>query len=77
MSTALVPITASDPATSLDRLGGRPRADFLAQLIATMAQVPQARIRRRATASEAVAAYGARNRAAGMPRAVALVVKVL
>jgi hypothetical protein len=38
---------------------GRPRADFLAQLIATVAQVPQTRMRRRAEPSEAATVYGA------------------
>jgi hypothetical protein len=42
----------------------RPRADFLAQLIATLAQVPQARARRRAEPKEAIAAYDACGRPA-------------
>jgi hypothetical protein len=62
VSTALIPIAASDPATSLRQIGGRPRADFLAQLIATLAQAPQTRLRRRAAPGEAIAAYGARER---------------
>jgi hypothetical protein len=62
VSTALIPIAASDPAASLQHIGGRPRADFLAQLIATMAQAPQTRVRRRAEPEEAIAAYGARAR---------------
>jgi hypothetical protein len=41
------------------RAGSRPNADFVAQLIATSAQVPQTRARRRAEPSEATAAYGA------------------
>jgi hypothetical protein len=41
---------------------GRPRADFLAQLIATLAQAPQTRARRRAEPDEAIAAYGASDR---------------
>jgi hypothetical protein len=38
---------------------GRPRADFLAHMIATLAQAPQTRTRRRAEPAEAIAAYGA------------------
>jgi hypothetical protein len=54
-STALVPIEPSEP------LSFRPRrisATFLAQLIATKAQVPQTRARRRAEPEEASVAYG-------------------
>jgi hypothetical protein len=40
-------------------VGGRPRADFLAQLIATAALAPQTRVRRRVEPGEAIAAYGA------------------
>jgi hypothetical protein len=43
--------------------GSRPRADFLAQLIATVTQAPQTRVRRRAEPDEAIAAYGASDRA--------------
>jgi len=59
VSTALVPIAASEPSTAPDPAVGRPRADFLAQLIATVNQVPQTRMRRRAEPAEAVAAYSA------------------
>jgi hypothetical protein len=62
VSTALIPVAARDAAASLRHLRGRPRADFLAQLIATAAQAPQTRLRRRAEPEEAVAAYGARDR---------------
>jgi hypothetical protein len=62
VSTALIPIAASDPAASPEHIGGRPRADFLAQLIATAAQAPQTRVRRRAEPEEAIAAYGMRAR---------------
>jgi len=41
---------------------GRPRADFLAQLIATLAQAPQTRVRRRAEPADAIAAYDASGR---------------
>jgi hypothetical protein len=64
VSTALVTVAASDPPASLERPGGRPRADFLAQLIATSARAPQTRLRRRAAPAEAVAAYGAGARSA-------------
>jgi hypothetical protein len=39
--------------------GGRSRADFIAQLIATKAQAPQTRARRRAEPDVATAAYRA------------------
>ncbi len=45
---------------------GRTRADFLAHLIATVVQVPQARARRRAEPDEAVAAYGNSDRPRGL-----------
>jgi hypothetical protein len=59
VSTALVPVAVGRP--SRDAIGrlSRPRADFLAQLIATAAQVPQTRTRRRADPAEAVAIYSA------------------
>ena len=59
MSTALVPITVSKPAADATACSVRPRADFLAHLIATAAQAPQTRMRRRAEPAEAVAIYGA------------------
>jgi hypothetical protein len=43
-------------------MGSRPRADFLAQLIATMEHAPQTRVRRRAEPEEAIAAYSASER---------------
>jgi hypothetical protein len=46
--------------TASDGYGtNRPRADFIAQLIATAVAVPQTRTRRRAEPAAAVAAYGA------------------
>jgi hypothetical protein len=39
-----------------------PRANFLAQLIATVVQAPQTRTRRRVEPGEAVAAYDASDR---------------
>ena len=62
MSTALIPVTASDAAASPGDVGGRPGANFLAQLIATAAQAPQTRARRRVEPEEAIAAYGMRAR---------------
>jgi hypothetical protein len=57
VSTALVPVASSgQPAPSENALA-RPRAEFLAQLIATLAQAPQTRARRRAAPEAAVAAY--------------------
>ena len=45
----------------------RPNADFIAQLIATATQAPQTRARRRATADEATALYGALGRRPSVP----------
>jgi hypothetical protein len=58
---ALVPVAQIDAAASLNDIG-RPRASFLAQLIATTARVPQTRARRRADPAQAVAAYAACHR---------------
>jgi len=62
ISTALIPATPPEAATLAAPANSRPRADFLAQLIATSAQVPQTRLRRRAESDEAIAAYGASDR---------------
>ena len=62
MGTALVPVIAAVNETSAPRGCERTRADFLAQLIATVAQVPQTRLRRRAEPAEAVAVYHASGR---------------
>jgi hypothetical protein len=59
---ALVPVAQADPTASLAQMGSRPRADFLAQLIATMEHAPQTRVRRRAEPEEAIAAYSASER---------------
>ena len=59
MSTALVPIAVTEPAADAIACSVRPRADFLAHLIATVAHAPQTRMRRRAEPAEAVAIYGA------------------
>lgn len=62
MSTALIPLAASVDTAPAEPQGGRPRADFLAQLIATLTQAPQTRLRRRAEPEEAIAAYCASDR---------------
>ncbi len=59
MSTALVAIAPTVCARAASCAGSRPRADFVAQLIATRAQAPQTRLRRRAEPEQAIAAYGA------------------
>jgi hypothetical protein len=65
MSTALVPIATCDHAAASDeQAAARPRADFLAQLIAIRVQAPQTRTRRRAEPHEAIAAYYACGRPA-------------
>jgi hypothetical protein len=62
VSSALVPIAASNTTASFARMGCGLRADFLTQLIATVARLPQTRVRRRAEPEQAIAAYGARDR---------------
>lgn len=54
-------LVAIAPAGSIEKrhAGGRLSADFIAQLIATKAQVPQTRARRRAEPDVANAAYRA------------------
>lgn len=54
LRNALVPIA---PIAEPLRPGGRSRADFIAQLIATDIQAPQTRARRRAEPNEATSAY--------------------
>jgi len=62
VSNALVPLTKADPgaqtATNV-RATSRASADFVAHLIATSAQAPQTRARRRANPADAIAAYDA------------------
>ena len=63
MSNALVPLTQTDrndvqPAANV-RATSRANAGFVAHLIATSAQAPQTRARRRANPDEAIAAYDA------------------
>jgi hypothetical protein len=64
VSTALVPIAAAECGTPAAYLNCRPKADFLAQLIAMSGKAPQTRCRRRAEPQEAIAAYRARGGAA-------------
>jgi len=63
LSNALVPVAYSEPAAAEPTVKScaavRAKADFVAHLIATSAQAPQTRVRRRAEPEEAVAAYGA------------------
>ncbi len=59
MSTALVPLGSTDRNSRPSRMGQRPNADFIAHLIATAAQAPQTRVRRRAEPVAATAAYRA------------------
>ena len=63
MSNALVPLTQRDRADAQTaanvRATSRANADFVAHLIATSAQAPQTRARRRANSDDAIAAYDA------------------
>ena len=63
MSNALVPLAQTDRATAQTatkvRTTSRASADFVAHLIATSAQAPQTRARRRANSEDAIAAYDA------------------
>lgn len=59
MSNALVPLAHTEEAAVPSRPAARANADFVAHLIATSAQLPQTRARRRAEPEVAVAAYDA------------------
>jgi hypothetical protein len=63
VSNALVPLTQTDRADAQTatnvRATSRANADFVAHLIATSAQAPQTRARRRANSEDAIAAYDA------------------
>jgi hypothetical protein len=60
LRNALVPVVHSEPQPAATlRSTARANADFVAHLIATSAQAPQTRARRRAAPADAVAAYGA------------------
>jgi hypothetical protein len=60
MAGALVPLVPVVRSDATVRSGSRARADFVAHLIATSAQAPQTRSRRRADPQDAAAAYAAR-----------------
>jgi hypothetical protein len=58
-STALVPIgRVQEHTSSLRHVSTRPDASFVTHLIATAEQAPQTRTLRRATPTDALAAYG-------------------
>ncbi len=57
MTNSLVPITPVNRDSETPRKVGRPDVAFIAHLIATSAQAPQTRARRRAEPGEAVSAY--------------------
>ena len=63
MSNALVSLAKTDQAAAQTdtkvRTSSRANADFVAHLIATSAQAPQTRARRRANSEDAIAAYDA------------------
>ena len=61
MSNALVSLAKADRADTVTnvRTTSRANADFVAHLIATSAQAPQTRARRRANSEDAIAAYDA------------------
>ena len=63
MSNALVSLAQTDPAAAPTAVNvqakSRANADFVAHLIATSAQAPQTRARRRANSEDAIAAYDA------------------
>lgn len=68
MNTALISLAPyADRQISNVHAESRPRADFLAQLIAIKSGMPQTRGRRRAGPEEAIAAYGALVRWPGLP----------
>lgn len=67
---ALSPVTRTEPTAFNSR---RPRADFLAHLIATAQQAPQTRERRRAEPAEAIAAYAKANAGVTAGRMVAAI----
>ena len=55
LSTALVRLAPATDSAPVLQVGSRPRADFLAQLIATSVKAPQTRVRRRAEPDVAIA----------------------
>jgi hypothetical protein len=67
MAGALVPLFPVVRPDARIQSGSRARADFVAHLIATSAQAPQTRARRRAEPGDAVAAYTASHHAPSLP----------
>jgi hypothetical protein len=68
VNNALVPVTRINRDTDRPQQASRPDCGFIAHLIATKAQAPQTRTRRRAEPGEAINAYnglGQRPGAAG------------
>jgi hypothetical protein len=59
-SRALVAVAAASPGCRPGELAARPRASFLAHLIAARFQTPQTRARRRAAPGDVIGAYAAR-----------------
>ncbi len=57
MNNTLVPVRPINRDSETPRVVGRPDAGFIAHLIATSAQAPQTRARRRAEPIEAISAY--------------------
>jgi hypothetical protein len=57
LSNALIPTTPANHDSEALRSASRANADFIAHLIATIAQAPQTRARRRADPERAIAAY--------------------
>ena len=57
MSNALVPVAPINRDTDRPYQASRPDCGFLAHLIATKAQAPQTRTRRRAEPAEAISVY--------------------
>ena len=57
MTNALVPVTPINRDADRPRPMSRPDCGFVAQLIATKAQAPQTRTRRRAEPGEAISVY--------------------
>ena len=64
---AQLPVIAIAPAEERSRASSRPAATFLAHLIATEAQMPQTRVRRRAEPDVAAATYACASRVSGGP----------
>jgi hypothetical protein len=59
VNTSLVPVTPINRDADTQRPASYPDCGFIAHLIATKAQAPQTRARRRAEPDEAISAYAA------------------